>query len=104
MPARRQMPTAALLSAQTSREAENPRSWAMAVRPKPSAAPLKIPASSASLELKTMVSWVMDQCLMACSPRTRAPPLVERRVRRHAAKSVSTYARRVAPSSCHGKW
>eukprot|EP00969_Alexandrium_andersonii_P233743 10319885-Alexandrium_andersonii.AAC.1 len=48
MPARRQIPVAALLSAQTSRGAEKPRSWAMAFRPNPSAAPLTIPASSAS--------------------------------------------------------
>eukprot|EP00969_Alexandrium_andersonii_P273424 12085112-Alexandrium_andersonii.AAC.1 len=35
MPARRQIPVAALLSAQTSREAENPRSWAMAAQAPP---------------------------------------------------------------------
>eukprot|EP00969_Alexandrium_andersonii_P147195 6508535-Alexandrium_andersonii.AAC.1 len=65
---------AALLSAQTSREAEKPRSWAMAVRPNPSAAPLTIPASSASPELKAMVFWVVGQCLTARNPRTRTPP------------------------------
>eukprot|EP00969_Alexandrium_andersonii_P127023 5614138-Alexandrium_andersonii.AAC.1 len=32
--------------------------------------PLTIPASSASPELKAMVVWVVDQCLMACCPRT----------------------------------
>eukprot|EP00969_Alexandrium_andersonii_P215283 9508864-Alexandrium_andersonii.AAC.1 len=68
---------AALLSAQTSREAEKPRSWAMAVRPKPSAAPFAIPASSASPELKAMVFWVVDQCLKACNPRAHAPPHVD---------------------------
>eukprot|EP00969_Alexandrium_andersonii_P165414 7310186-Alexandrium_andersonii.AAC.1 len=51
MPVRRHIPIAALPSAQTSREAENPRSWAMAVRPKHSAAPLTLPANSASPEL-----------------------------------------------------
>eukprot|EP00969_Alexandrium_andersonii_P223777 9883092-Alexandrium_andersonii.AAC.1 len=54
MPVRRRIPMAALLSAQTSRAAVHPKSWAMAVRPKPSAAPLTIPASSASPELKAM--------------------------------------------------
>eukprot|EP00969_Alexandrium_andersonii_P151107 6681301-Alexandrium_andersonii.AAC.1 len=103
MPARPQIPMTALLPAQTSREAENPRSWATAVRPKPSAAPLTIPASSASPELKAMVFWVVDQCLMAREPRTHTPPHVDLRVRRRPAKSVSTYVRRVAPSSRHGK-
>eukprot|EP00969_Alexandrium_andersonii_P061933 2730202-Alexandrium_andersonii.AAC.1 len=93
---------AALLSAQTSREAENPRSWALAVRPNPSAAPLTIPASSASRELKEMVFWVVVQCLMACCPRMHTPPHVDLRASKHPAKSASTYARRVAPSSCHG--
>eukprot|EP00969_Alexandrium_andersonii_P029569 1290566-Alexandrium_andersonii.AAC.1 len=55
MPARRRIPMAALLSAQTSREAENPRSWAMAAKPNPPTAPLKIPASSASPELRAIV-------------------------------------------------
>eukprot|EP00969_Alexandrium_andersonii_P274078 12113885-Alexandrium_andersonii.AAC.1 len=40
IPVRRLIPMAALLSAQTSREAANPRSWAMAAKPSPSAAPL----------------------------------------------------------------
>eukprot|EP00969_Alexandrium_andersonii_P008484 370247-Alexandrium_andersonii.AAC.1 len=61
----------------------------MAVRPTPSAAPLTIPASSASPELKAMVFWVIDQCLMACCPRTRTPPHVDLRVSRHPAKSAS---------------
>eukprot|EP00969_Alexandrium_andersonii_P139157 6154119-Alexandrium_andersonii.AAC.1 len=65
MPVRRQIPTAALLSAQTSRAAVKPRSWAMATRPSPSAAPLTMPASSASSELRAMVFWVVGQCLMA---------------------------------------
>eukprot|EP00969_Alexandrium_andersonii_P014947 653506-Alexandrium_andersonii.AAC.1 len=63
-----------------------------------------MPASSASPELKAMVFWVVDQRLMACWPRTHTPPHVDRRVRRHPVKSASTNARRVAPSSCHGKW
>eukprot|EP00969_Alexandrium_andersonii_P301972 13348530-Alexandrium_andersonii.AAC.1 len=45
MPARRQMPVAALLSAQTSRAAEKPRAWATAASPRPSAAPLTMPAN-----------------------------------------------------------
>eukprot|EP00969_Alexandrium_andersonii_P347531 15366023-Alexandrium_andersonii.AAC.1 len=65
---------AALPSAQTSRGAEKPRSWAMAVRPNPSAAPSTIPASSASPDLRAMVFWVVDQRSMACDPRARAPP------------------------------
>eukprot|EP00969_Alexandrium_andersonii_P373416 15483978-Alexandrium_andersonii.AAC.1 len=74
MPVRRQIPMAALLSAQTSREAENPRSWAMAVRPNPSAAPLTIPANSASPELRAVVAWAVDQRLTARSPRVHTPP------------------------------
>eukprot|EP00969_Alexandrium_andersonii_P031660 1383457-Alexandrium_andersonii.AAC.1 len=46
----------------------------MAVRPNPSAAPFTLPASSASPELKAMVFWVVDQCLMARCPRMHAPP------------------------------
>eukprot|EP00969_Alexandrium_andersonii_P055058 2426501-Alexandrium_andersonii.AAC.1 len=46
---------AALLSAQTSRAAVNPRSWEMATKPRPSAAPFTIPASSASPKLRAMV-------------------------------------------------
>eukprot|EP00969_Alexandrium_andersonii_P347553 15366817-Alexandrium_andersonii.AAC.1 len=76
----------------------------MAASPRPSAAPLTTPANSASPELKAMVFWVVDQCSMARCPRMRAPPRVGRRARRRPAKSASTYARRVAPSSCHGKW
>eukprot|EP00969_Alexandrium_andersonii_P250975 11092230-Alexandrium_andersonii.AAC.1 len=44
-----------------------------------------------------MVFGVLDQCLMACCPRMHTPPLVDLRVSRHPAKSVSMYARRVAP-------
>eukprot|EP00969_Alexandrium_andersonii_P047109 2067079-Alexandrium_andersonii.AAC.1 len=62
----------------------------MAARPRPSAAPLTMPASSASPELKAMVFCVVDHCLMSRAPRTRAPPHVEPRVRKHPAKSVST--------------
>eukprot|EP00969_Alexandrium_andersonii_P046802 2053742-Alexandrium_andersonii.AAC.1 len=79
MPVRRQIPMAALLSAQTSRGAEKPRSWAMAVRPNPSAAPSTMPASSASPELKAMVFSVVGQCLMACNPRAHTPPHVDLR-------------------------
>eukprot|EP00969_Alexandrium_andersonii_P090214 3983821-Alexandrium_andersonii.AAC.1 len=54
MPVRRHIPMAALLSAQTSRRAVKPRSWAIAVKPRPSAAPFTMPASSASPELRAM--------------------------------------------------
>eukprot|EP00969_Alexandrium_andersonii_P143711 6354880-Alexandrium_andersonii.AAC.1 len=63
-----------------------------------------MPASSASPELRAMVFCAVDQCLMACCPRKHTPPHVDRGVRRHPAKPASTNARRVAPSSCHGKW
>eukprot|EP00969_Alexandrium_andersonii_P038734 1697703-Alexandrium_andersonii.AAC.1 len=53
IPVRRQIPIAAL-SAQTSRDTASPRPWAMATRPRPSAAPLTTPANSASPELKAM--------------------------------------------------
>eukprot|EP00969_Alexandrium_andersonii_P109162 4815895-Alexandrium_andersonii.AAC.1 len=53
-----------------------------------------MPANSASPELRAMVFCAVDQCLMARSPRTRTPPQVDRRVREHPAKSVSTYTRR----------
>eukprot|EP00969_Alexandrium_andersonii_P365949 15467366-Alexandrium_andersonii.AAC.1 len=62
----------------------------MAAGPKPSAAPLPMLASSASPELKAMVFGVVDQCLMACAPRTHTPPHAERRVCKHPTKSVST--------------
>eukprot|EP00969_Alexandrium_andersonii_P202349 8941038-Alexandrium_andersonii.AAC.1 len=62
----------------------------MAVRPRPSAAPLTMPASSASPELNAMVFCVVDQRLMARMPLTHTPQLVDLRVRRHPAKSVST--------------
>eukprot|EP00969_Alexandrium_andersonii_P217491 9606898-Alexandrium_andersonii.AAC.1 len=62
-----------------------------------------MPASSASPELRAMVFRVFDKFLMACKPRARTPPRVDLRVRKHPAKSVSKYAPRVAPSSCHGK-
>eukprot|EP00969_Alexandrium_andersonii_P329606 14565548-Alexandrium_andersonii.AAC.1 len=62
----------------------------MAVRPRPSAAPLTIPASSAPPELKAVVFCVVDQCLMARMPLMHTPPLVDLRVRRHPAKSAST--------------
>eukprot|EP00969_Alexandrium_andersonii_P338000 14937494-Alexandrium_andersonii.AAC.1 len=68
----------------------NPRSWAIAVRPSPSAAPFTMPASSASPELKAIFFWVVDQCFMASWPRMHTAPHVDRRVRRHPAKSVST--------------
>eukprot|EP00969_Alexandrium_andersonii_P367579 15471024-Alexandrium_andersonii.AAC.1 len=47
-----------------------------------------MPASSASPELRAMVFWVVDQCLMARVPRAHTPPHVDLRVRRHPTKSV----------------
>eukprot|EP00969_Alexandrium_andersonii_P309789 13690778-Alexandrium_andersonii.AAC.1 len=63
-----------------------------------------MPASSASPGLKAIVFWAVDQCLMARIPRGHTPPHVDRLVSRRPAKSVSANARRMAPSSCHGKW
>eukprot|EP00969_Alexandrium_andersonii_P069016 3044186-Alexandrium_andersonii.AAC.1 len=62
----------------------------MCIRDRPSAAPLTMPANSASPGLNAMVFRVVDQCLMARMQRTHTPPHVDRRVRRHPAKSVST--------------
>eukprot|EP00969_Alexandrium_andersonii_P007909 344411-Alexandrium_andersonii.AAC.1 len=62
-----------------------------------------MPASSASPELGAMVFWVADQCLVRCWPRTRTPPRVDLRARKHPAMFASTYAWMAAPSSCHGK-
>eukprot|EP00969_Alexandrium_andersonii_P065075 2864970-Alexandrium_andersonii.AAC.1 len=62
----------------------------MDVMPRPSAAPVTIPASSASPELSAIVFCVVDQCLTACAPRMQTPPHVERLARRHPAKSAST--------------
>eukprot|EP00969_Alexandrium_andersonii_P185131 8178889-Alexandrium_andersonii.AAC.1 len=61
--------------------AENPKSWAIATRPRPSAAPLTTPANSASPELNAMVFGVADECLMAREPRMHVPPHVDLRVR-----------------------
>eukprot|EP00969_Alexandrium_andersonii_P108979 4807466-Alexandrium_andersonii.AAC.1 len=69
----------------------------------PSAAPLTMPASSASPELSATVFCVVDQCLMACAPRTQTPPHVDRRARRRPAKPVFTNVRTAAPSSCQGE-
>eukprot|EP00969_Alexandrium_andersonii_P263652 11653315-Alexandrium_andersonii.AAC.1 len=102
IPARQQIPIAALLSARTSRGAANPRSWATATSPSPSAAPLATPANSASPDLKAMVFCAVDQRVTAHNPRAHAPPRVDR-LAAHPAKSASTYARRMAPSPCHGK-
>eukprot|EP00969_Alexandrium_andersonii_P311676 13772276-Alexandrium_andersonii.AAC.1 len=69
----------------------------MDAMPRPSAAPFMMPANSASPELSAIVFCVVDQCLTVCSPRTQTPPHVERLVRRHPAKSVSTNVRMAAP-------
>eukprot|EP00969_Alexandrium_andersonii_P356317 15446293-Alexandrium_andersonii.AAC.1 len=63
-----------------------------------------MPASSASPELNAMVFCALDQCFKARKPRVYTPPRVDRRASRRPAKSASTYARRAAPSPCHGKW
>eukprot|EP00969_Alexandrium_andersonii_P344018 15205366-Alexandrium_andersonii.AAC.1 len=75
----------------------------MEAMPTPSAAPFTLPASSASPGLSAIVFCVVDQCLMVCTPRMQTPPHVDRRARRHQAKSVSTNVRITAPSSCQGK-
>eukprot|EP00969_Alexandrium_andersonii_P209560 9257346-Alexandrium_andersonii.AAC.1 len=62
-----------------------------------------MPANSASPELSAIVFCAEDQCLTAHAPRTQTPPHVERLVRRHPAKSVSTNVRIAAPSPCQGK-
>eukprot|EP00969_Alexandrium_andersonii_P114120 5045455-Alexandrium_andersonii.AAC.1 len=54
-PDRRQMPIAALLSAQTLSSAPTPKPRATDTIPMPSAAPLAIPASSAAPELRAIV-------------------------------------------------
>eukprot|EP00969_Alexandrium_andersonii_P323786 14306348-Alexandrium_andersonii.AAC.1 len=79
---------AALLSLHTCSRAVSPRSWATATRPRPSAAPFAMPASTASPELRAMVFCVADQSFSARRLRTRTPPPVERRAARHPAKSA----------------
>eukprot|EP00969_Alexandrium_andersonii_P201615 8907738-Alexandrium_andersonii.AAC.1 len=61
-----------------------------------------MPASSASPELSAIVFCVVDQCLMACTPRTQTFPHVGRQVRRRPAKSVSTNVRTPAPRPAKG--
>eukprot|EP00969_Alexandrium_andersonii_P086334 3806089-Alexandrium_andersonii.AAC.1 len=68
------MPMAALLSLRTCSRTVSPRSWATATMPRPSAAPLTMPASSASPELRAMVLRVADQCSVYAG-RARAPLL-----------------------------
>eukprot|EP00969_Alexandrium_andersonii_P113884 5034082-Alexandrium_andersonii.AAC.1 len=83
------MPIAALLSAQTRSSVPTPKSRATDTSPMPSAAPLTIPASSASPERRAIVFWVEDQCLITWDSRVAAPPRVERRAVIHPAKSAS---------------
>lgn len=52
--------------------------------------PLQIPESFASPDERAAVRWVWAQCCKRCPPRKMHPPLVERRVFMHPAKSVST--------------
>ena len=61
MPVLRQMPIAALLSARIVRLTSKPKSAAIDTRPRPSPAPLTMPPSSASPELRAIVFWVLDQ-------------------------------------------
>eukprot|EP00969_Alexandrium_andersonii_P051890 2279082-Alexandrium_andersonii.AAC.1 len=95
---------AALLSAHTRSSVSIPKSWVTDTSPTPSAAPLTMPASSASPELRAMVFWVVDQSLIVREPHMAAPPLVERRVDMHPAKSVSVYTVMHWSPFCHGKW
>eukprot|EP00969_Alexandrium_andersonii_P158334 6995537-Alexandrium_andersonii.AAC.1 len=90
MPVRRHMPIAALLSAYTRRPAEKPRSRAIEAMPMSSAAPFTMPPRSAPPELSAIVFCVVDQRLMVRTPRRQNPPHVDRRARKHPAKSVST--------------
>eukprot|EP00969_Alexandrium_andersonii_P114254 5050808-Alexandrium_andersonii.AAC.1 len=71
--------------------------------PMPSAAPFTMPANSAPPELSAFVFCVVDQRLLARSPRVQTPPRMGRRVRRHPAMSVSTNVRIAAPLSCRGR-
>eukprot|EP00969_Alexandrium_andersonii_P007522 327076-Alexandrium_andersonii.AAC.1 len=97
------MPIAALLSAQTRRPAEKPRSMAIEAMPTPSAAPFMLPANSAPPELSAIIFCVVDQRFVVCAPRTQAPPRVDRRARKHPAKPVPRISRIAAPSSRQGK-
>eukprot|EP00969_Alexandrium_andersonii_P213051 9408527-Alexandrium_andersonii.AAC.1 len=74
----------------------------MAARPKPSAAPLATTASSASPELKAMVFWVVDQCLMACEQRARSSARGPLGPQTPGEVRVNIRAES-GPSSCHGK-
>eukprot|EP00969_Alexandrium_andersonii_P147696 6530727-Alexandrium_andersonii.AAC.1 len=62
----------------------------------PPAAPVTMPATSVPPELSVIVFYVVDQRLMACTPRRQTPPHVDRRARRRPAKSASTNARMAA--------
>eukprot|EP00969_Alexandrium_andersonii_P358076 15450221-Alexandrium_andersonii.AAC.1 len=64
MPARRQIPIAALRSAYTRRPAEKPRSRAIEAMPTPSAAPFSMPANSAYPELSATDFCAVGQRLM----------------------------------------
>eukprot|EP00969_Alexandrium_andersonii_P090904 4012773-Alexandrium_andersonii.AAC.1 len=68
------MSIAALLSAHARSLASAPTSRATDTRPVPSAAPLTIPASSASPKLRAIVFWAKDQCLITHAPLMAAPP------------------------------
>eukprot|EP00969_Alexandrium_andersonii_P055260 2435063-Alexandrium_andersonii.AAC.1 len=65
---------------------------AIEATPTPSAVPFTMPANSASPELSAMVFCVVDQCFMVRTPHTQAPPRVDRRVRKHLAKSMPANA------------
>eukprot|EP00969_Alexandrium_andersonii_P255556 11296549-Alexandrium_andersonii.AAC.1 len=53
--------------------------------PNPSAAPLTMPASTASPELSAMVFCVVDQCLSVRRPSAQTPLLVDHRAARQLA-------------------
>ena len=66
--------------------------------------PFEIPPSFASAELSARVACVLDQWRIQCPPPPMAtPPLAERRVTRHPAKSVSTLTVSSASGACQGK-
>ena len=99
-PRRRQMPTAAVASVCTERSQIIQRSRATDWSPRAVAAPLQMPLSSASAELRATVDWVEDQCFIRWVPLKERPPDVDLRVSMHPATSVSTMVRRWL----HGGW
>ena len=62
-----------------------------------------MPVSSASPDESATVDCVEAQCLMQWVPRIATPPLVDRRVARQPAKSVSTFRLKRCVGCCHLK-